>query len=312
MDDWPSPPCAGQSEGVAIHSKAMKVITGAGAVVVRDRASGPELLLIHRSEPEGWALPQGSLKPDEYQPVCAVRSTVEQAGVRIRLGVPLGQIRRVEDGRDLQVSFWRARAVSVDQHGPKAGADGFAWKPVPEALQLVEEPQELSLIRQGVDLPDSVPILLVRHGKAMLRSAWSGRDQARPLTSRGRRQSQRLVGLLEAYDVGRVVSSTSNRCMKTLEPYAKLRRIEVVGWTTLSEEQAEENLKAVDKLMRRLVAETVQSGDPMAICGHRPVLPTMLAPFGIANRPLRPATALVAHVSPTGETLAVEHHPPRA
>ena len=290
----------------------MKVITGAGAVVVRDRADGPELLLIHRSEPEGWALPQGRLKPDEYQPVCAVRTTVEQAGVRIRLGVPLGQIRRVDDGRDLHVSFWRARAASVDQHGPKAGADGFAWKPVPEALQLVEEPQELSLIRQGVDLPDSVPILLVRHGKAMLRSAWSGRDQARPLTSRGRRQSQRLAGLLEAYDVGRVVSSTSNRCMKTLEPYAKLRRIEVVGWTTLSEEQAEQNLKAVEKLVRRLAKEAVESGTPLAMCGHRPVLPTMLATFGIPSPALRPGTAVIAHLGPGGETLAVERHEPRA
>ena len=106
---------------MANHSKAKKVITGAGAVVVRDGAAGPEVLLTHRSEPEGWALPQGSLKPDEYQPVCAVRSTVEQAGVRIRLGVPLCQIRRVEDDRDLHVSFWRALAVSVDQHGPKGG-----------------------------------------------------------------------------------------------------------------------------------------------------------------------------------------------
>ena len=297
---------------MANHSKSAKVITGAGSVVVRDGPAGPEVLLIHSLEPGGWTLPHGRLEPDEYAPVCAVRTAVEQGGVRIRLGVPLGQTRRVENGRDLRTSYWRARAVSADQHGPKNERRSVAWFGVPAALQLVGEAEERTLIEHAVSWPDSIPILIIRHSKAMLRSAWSGRDQARPLTSRGRRQSQRLVGLLEAYDVGRLVSSTSNRCMKTLQPFAKLHRTEVVGWTTLTEEQAEKNLKAVDKLIRRLVTETVESGSPMAICGHRPVLPTMLAPFGIANRPLRPATTLVAHVGPAGETLAVEHHPPRA
>jgi len=297
---------------VANHSTSAKVITGAGAVVIRDGPAGPEVLLISTSQPGDWTLPHGKLEPDEYQPVCAVRIVVALAGVRIRLGVPLGQIRRVENGRALRTSYWRARAISADQHGPKAGRGSFAWFPLSEAVHLVGEAEERSLIEHAGSWPDSTPILIVRHGKAMLRSAWSGRDQARPLTSRGRRQSQRLVGLLEAYDVTRLVSSTSIRCMKTLQPFAKLHRTEVVGWTTLTEEQAEKNLKAVDKLVRRLVSETVESGAPMAISGHRPVLPTMLAPFGIANRPLRPATTLVAHLGPEGETLAVEHHPPRA
>ncbi|MGV8909903.1 MAG: NUDIX hydrolase [Propionicimonas sp.] len=297
---------------MANHSKSVKVITGAGAVVIRDEPAGPEVLLIHRSEPAGWTLPHGKLDPDEYQPVCAVRTALEQAGVRIRLGVPLGQLRREEQGRDLRTSYWRARAVSVDQHGPKAGPDSVAWFPLSEAVLAVGEAEERTLIEHAASWPDSIPILMIRHSKAMLRSAWSGRDQARPLTSRGRRQSQRLVGLLEAYDVSRLVSSTSIRCMKTFAPFAKLHRTEVVGWTTLTEEQAEKNLKAVDKLIRRLVAETIESRAAMAICGHRPVLPTILAPFGIANRPLRPATTLVAHVGPAGETLAVEHHPPRA
>lgn len=280
--------------------------------MIRDGPGEPDVLLIYRSESDRWSLPHSLSEPDEYLPVCAVRTVVEQAGVRIRLGVPLDQLRRVEDGHDLHLSHWRARVVSEDQHGPKSGPDGFAWVPVPEALQRMDAAEERALIEQALSMPDSIPVLIVRHAKAMPRSAWSGRDQARPLNSRGRRQSQRIVGLLEAYDVNGLVSSTSVRCMKTLAPFAKLHRTEVVGWTTLTEEQAEKNLKAVEKLVRRLITETVESGSPMAICGHRPVLPTMLSPFGIADRPLRPAATVVAHLGPGGETLAVEHHSPRA
>ncbi len=281
-------------------------------MVVREGPAGPEVLLVQRSAAGGWELPHGKLDPDEYVAVCAVRQTREQTGVGIRLGLPLGQVTRPEDHGTVTASYWRARAVSAATHQPKPGIDQVAWLPAAEALQLVAAAEERRLIQLGVDSPDSIPVLILRHAKAMMRSDWSGRDQARPLTSRGRRQSQRLVGLLEAYGIARLVSSTSNRCMKTLQPFAKANRLEVLGWTTLSEEQGEKNPKAVDKLIRRLIAETLTSGEPMAICGHRPVLPTMLAPFDISSRALRPAATLVAHLSPTGETVAVEYHPPRA
>lgn len=266
---------------------------------------------MHRADPDGWVLPHGALGPDEYPAGCAVRRTIEQTGVGIRIGVPLGQVSRADGHRSLQVAYWRAVAVSAGRHHATDGVDRIAWLPAAEAAQLVSK-DERSLIQRAVELPESVPVLIVRHGKAMLRADWSGRDQARPLTSRGRRQSQRLVALLEAFGVGRLASSTSNRCMKTLQPFAKLHRLEVVGWTTLSEEQAEQDLKAVEKLTRRLAKEAVESGTPLAICGHRPVLPTMLATFEIPNQALKPGATVIAHLGPAGETLVVEHHESRA
>lgn len=264
------------------------------------------------AEADDWVLPHGKLEPDEYVAVCAVRQTYEQTGVRIRLGVPLGRTPRRAGHGPVTISYWCGRAIPETDPVPGPGVANVAWLSWSEALRLVASTEERDLIQLGLEAPDSVPVLIVRHGKAMQRSDWSGRDQARPLTSRGRRQSQRLAGLLEAYGVMRLVSSTSNRCMKTLQPHAKAHRLEVAGWTTLSEEQAENNLRAVDKLIRRLITETVTSVEPMAICGHRPVLPTMLAPFDISSRALRPATALVAHLARNGQTVAVEHHPPRA
>jgi 8-oxo-dGTP diphosphatase len=160
-------------------------------------------------------------------------------------------------------------------------------------------------------LADTVPILIVRHGKAMARSDWSSRDQARPLTARGRRQAAALTPLLTAYGVARLASSTSTRCAKTLVPYGTAAQLEIEGWSTFSEEQAESSLKAVDKLMRRLIDQTLESRQPLAICGHRPVLPTVLAALGIPARQLRPGACVVAHLDPGGHRVGVEHHPPR-
>jgi phosphohistidine phosphatase SixA/ADP-ribose pyrophosphatase YjhB (NUDIX family) len=296
---------------VAHHRKSSRKTTAAGAVVVREGDAGPEVLLVRHVDPDGWALPHGTLDPDEYPAGCAVRRTLEQTAVGIRIGVPLGQVTRADGHRSQNVAYWRAVAISAGRHHPTGEVDDVAWLPATEAAVLVTK-EERALIERAVELPEAVPVLIVRHGKAMLRADWSGRDQARPLTSRGRLQSERLAPLLEAFGVGRLASSTSNRCMKTLQPFAKLHRLEVVGWTTLSEEQAEQNLKAVEKLVRRLAKEAVESGTPLAICGHRPVLPTMLATFGLPNRALRPGTVVIAHLGPTGETLAVESHEPRA
>ena len=99
--------------------------------------------------------------------------------------------------------------------------------------------------------------------------------------------------------------------MKTLQPYARAHRLEVEGWSTLTEEEGESNPKAVATLMKRLARQAAESGVPMAICGHRPVLPMMLAAMGVPPRALQPGAALVAHLGPAAEVLAVEVHKPR-
>ena len=84
-------------------------------------------------------------------------------------------------------------------------------------------------------------------------------------------------------------------------------------WDCVTEARAEELALAFPDCSddtRR--AALLESGTPLAVCGHRPVLPTMLACFGVSNRTLRPGTTLVVHLGPAGETLAVEHHEPKA
>jgi 8-oxo-dGTP diphosphatase len=101
--------------------------------------------------------------------------------------------------------------------------------------------------------------LLVRHGSAGDPDEWEGDDRRRPLDKKGRKQAKKLVDALEAYDIDRVLSSPSDRCVQTLEPLARARGKEIEVRAELGETQ---QLGAGAELVRSLLNENV------AICGH--------------------------------------------
>lgn len=295
------------------NKDADKKITAAGTVVLRPVADRePDVLLVHRPRYDDWSLPKGKIDPDEYLAGCAVRETLEESAVDVRLGLPLDRISYPVGGGAKTVSYWRARALHVGTHKPDSEVDQILWLPASHALRKVTYADERPLITQAVTLPhDATPLIILRHGKAMLRAHWTGRDQARSLDERGRRQSRLLVPLLEAFGVGRLTSSIAVRCLKTLEPYARVHRLEVEGWSTLTEEEAEKNPRSVTTLVKRLARQTAESAVPLAICGHRPVLPLILAAIGVPAQAIKPGAAIIAHLSPAGDVLAVEVHKPR-
>ena len=80
-------------------------------------------------------------------------------------------------------------------------------------------------------------ILLVRHASAGDRYEWDGDDRLRPLDERGRRQADELVELLEQYEVTRLLSSPSLRCVQTVEPFAEARGLGIEIRDELSEQR---------------------------------------------------------------------------
>lgn len=291
----------------------IKQITASGTVVLRERAGKrPQVLLVHRPGYDDWTLPKGKLEPDEYVAAAAVRETLEETATQVRLGVPVDRISYSVGGGLKTVSYWRAHILATGRHRADAEVDKTAWLTLPTALARMTYADERALVTQAVSLPETTPLLIVRHGKAMERRHWSGKDQLRQLSSRGRRQSAQLIPLLAAYGITELASSTSARCMATLTPYAKARRLDVEGWAALSEEQAKTNPSGVRKVMRQLIERTATSGAPLAVCGHRPVLPLMLEALGVPDRPLQTAAVVVAHLTPDGVTAAIEHHKPRS
>lgn len=254
-----------------------KKIVAAGICTLRRDLDGElQVLLVHRPEYDDWSLPKGKPKPDEDLPVTAVREVLEETGCLVQLGQPLGRETYLVHKGTKVVHWWLGRVLSEVEHRPDHEVDHVAWVSIPQAEFRLTYDDEREVLKRAVAAPETSTLVVVRHGKAMDRKHWSGKDWKRPLSARGRRQAKRLVPLLQAYGVSRAMSSNSTRCVQTLIPFAETDGITIEEMEALSEESHEKNPEGVFELMRRLRDETVvEPWQASAVCGHRPVLPLM-------------------------------------
>ena len=68
---------------------------------------------------------------------------------------------------------------------------------------------------------------VIRHAKAGNPDNWDGHDDIRPLSKSGIKQAEALVGPLAPYPIVAVFSSPSLRCVQTVQPLARARRLAV-------------------------------------------------------------------------------------
>jgi 8-oxo-(d)GTP phosphatase len=112
--------------------------------------------------------------------------------------------------------------------------------------------------------------LLIRHARAGEREEWVGDDRRRPLDERGWEQAERLVELLEPYEIDRILSSPYDRCVQTVEPLARARGLQVELREELSEElQDTEGAALVRSLVREPVAACCHGGLSDVLVGER-------------------------------------------
>ena len=295
------------------RSSQTKPILAGGAVVTReDPVRGTEVLIIHRTRYNDWTLPKGKLDAGESLPACAVREVLEETGVTIRLGVPLDTVRYDTANGVKQVEYWGGTVLETAPRPPDDEVDVVSWLPVRAALSRLTYAHDHFLVQQYLDQPPTTPLIIVRHGKAMDRKDWSKKDTARPVNARGRRQSRLLVPMLGAYGISRLVSSTSARCIGTLEPYAHARQLTIDKFSQLTEEVGGDDPRAVAKLIMKRRTAVLATGEPTAICVHRPVLPHILDALDMAPTTLVTGEFLVAHLTSDGEVHALERHRPQA
>ncbi len=284
-------------------------VLAAGAVVVRSGPTGPEVLAVHRPRYDDWSLPKGHREDGEALPSTAVREVAEETGVRIRLSAPLDTSRYPVNGHPKEVRWWRGEAVADTGSDVDDEVDTVRWLPQAEAERLLTFDSDRALVRQAVGLGQTTAILLVRHGKAVARVKWEDDDRLRPLTGRGRRQARTLVPLLSAFGPRRVVASRSVRCADTVRPYAETAGVRLETTDELTEETAAVSPARPLAYTEAVTRDALTARRPALLCGHRPVLPTMLEVLGLPNRPMEAADCVVAHLTTDGEPLAVEHYP---
>jgi 8-oxo-dGTP diphosphatase len=274
-------------------------IPAAGTLPWRERDGALEVALVHRPRYDDWSWAKGKLDPGEEWPVAAARETDEETGLRVTLGVPLPDARYMLLGRDgtpdeKVVRYWAARVV-----GGKGRLvneiDEVAWlgaKAAHDRLDYARDrDQLLALVRwHQAGLLDTWPLVLIRHAHAVPRSAWTGPDDAlRPLDRIGRERSRALVQLLLAYRPTRLVSSPSDRCVQTVEPYAAA----VGKGLRMRDGLSEEGFEADPSRAPRHLDRLLRRGRSALLCSHGPVFPGLL-------------DVLVERVHPEGDTAAPE------
>lgn len=283
-------------------------IVAAGAVVTRKSADGVEVLLVHRPKYDDWSFPKGKVDPGEHVLTAAVREVLEETGLHVRLGPPLGTQRYLaSNGRSKikDVHYWAGYVLgddNVSTYSPNAEIDDVAWVPVNAARERLTYRDDLVTMEAFQALPRrTYPLIVLRHAKALSRKDWDGNDRQRTLSPAGGQQAEELVPLLGAYDVQRIVTSSSRRCAETVLPYADAAGLILEETDELSQEDA--TASSVSAHVQKLLA----GKEPAVLCTHRPVLPWTFEALGLEQRKLETASLFVAHHR-RGKVVAVEQH----
>jgi 8-oxo-dGTP pyrophosphatase MutT (NUDIX family)/phosphohistidine phosphatase SixA len=258
-----------------------RLIKAAGGVAWRPAPDGElEILLVHRKKYDDWSLPKGKAEPDEPLPVTAVREVLEEGGARLALGRRLASVRYNAGGRPKRVHYWAARVLSVDEHAvPNSEVDEVTWLPAAAAVDKVSYAHDHGVLADFAGRPaQTVPLILLRHSRAVSKSGWRRPDRARPLDGSGRSEAKALADLLECFaSRPRLISSSAVRCTDTLRPLSRHTGEPVRAEPSLYVDKESPRTGAADSDadVAALVREVIASGEPTVICAHRENLPVL-------------------------------------
>ncbi|WP_144874042.1 NUDIX domain-containing protein [Microbacterium sp. 1.5R] len=308
-----------------------KAVYAAGAVVWRLVDDKLHILLIHRTKYRDVTLPKGKVDPGEMLAETAVREVHEETGIRVSLGVPVGVSRyHLPSAKQKVVHYWAAEAtpdaIRESTFVPNREIAAIEWVPLKKARSRLSYPVDLEILDFFAKLVDdgvlrTFPVIALRHAKALPRSEWDGADAARPLTARGRRQADSIVGPLRAFGVRRIVTSDAVRCVRTVKPLAQSLGRKAVKTDKISQDAWEDG---TDDL-RSVIGRRVRSGKPSVICSHGPVLPGILSEIALATGTIQGSYVSsaadldtgafsVVHLSssnPGSGIIAIETHSPK-
>jgi 8-oxo-dGTP diphosphatase len=277
-------------------------VIAAGGVVWRESRGSRQVLLVHRPRYDDWSLPKGKLNANEHVLVAARREIEEETGQRVVLGPSLGiqryDVRKNGETLPKVVHYWAAGlAGAARPFEPNDEVDKLEWLPADSARERLSYPRDVDVLDalEGT-VPVTSTVVLLRHAPAMKRKAWTGSDTARPLTEEGAAMAERLVGVLAALGVDRVLSSDAERCTATVAPYAAAMGLPIELHPEISERGYENDPSG----LKGMAAEAWKPGKVTVVCSHRPVLPALSRELALKGSKFDAGAFVVAHRLPTG------------
>lgn len=306
-------------------------IYAAGAVCWRIVDGKMMVLVIHRTVHGDVTIPKGKVDPGESLPQTAVREILEETGLAVSLGVPVGIANYpLGNGREKIVHYWAAEvseeAIRRSTFVPNGEVAALEWVTIKRARTYLSYPTDVEILEHFAALVDAgvtstFAIIALRHGKAVSPSAWDGPDSTRPLTERGVQQAASIVDTIAAWSPRRIISSTATRCVTTVTPLAVALGQEIRRTELISQDAWEDGSSDV----RAIVGKRVRARKTAVLCSHGPVLPDILREIALATGTtqgsyLSDAAALetgafsIVHLSltnPSSGIIAIETHSPR-
>lgn len=264
-------------------------VYAAGAVCWREIGGVVQVLLIHRSGRRDISLPKGKVDPGEMLPQTAVREIAEETGLTVALGVPLGVTEYLlPSGRNKVVHYWAAevteKAILASTFVPNDEVAALEWMTIERARkELSYDPDRVildsfsALLKRNVT--ETFALIVLRHAKAVEPSTFKGADVDRPLSARGARQAESIVGALSSWHPRRLIASTSLRCQQTLAPLAQALDREVKLVEAISQHAFHDDSEDV----RSLIGKRVRSKKTAIICSHGPVIPELVREIALAT-----------------------------
>jgi 8-oxo-dGTP diphosphatase len=264
-------------------------VFAAGAVCWRVVDGKVKVLVIHRTAHRDVSLPKGKVDPGETLPQTAVREVVEETGLAVTLGVPLGMTNyTMPNGREKVVHYWAAEvtdaAVLASSFLPNGEVAALEWLPIRKALGALTYERDAEIVERFRMLVDegvtrTFAVIALRHAKAVPPYQFDGPDSSRHLTERGRGEAKSIVHSLASFGPSRIVSSTAKRCRQTVEPLSKALHLDVKTTDAISQDAFESG----DDGIREVVGKRIRKRFTTVLCSHGPVLPEIVREVALAT-----------------------------
>ncbi|WP_199176526.1 NUDIX hydrolase [Subtercola sp. Z020] len=281
-------------------------VYAAGAVCWRLDGDKVRVLVIHRPLRNDVSLPKGKVEAGETLPETAVREVLEETGLAVDLGVPLGVTSyTMPNNRDKVVYYWAAEVHGAAHIGeafvPNDEVDSLEWLSLRKAKKVLTYERDVEVLERFQLLVDqgvarTFALIALRHAKTIPGSEFDGPDAERPLTHRGRTEANVIVPTLRAFGPDVIVTSDARRCRETVAPFSEATEIRVRPTPLISQDAFEDGTSDV----RRVVSKRVRKLRSAILCAHGPVLPEIVREIGLAAGGTRQASLTRAGDLPVG------------